>query len=51
VEEDPEHAENEQWEAVALTASGNAFVANERHQQEVEPQRRRDANAWRREAQ
>jgi hypothetical protein len=36
VEEDPQLAEYEQWEAVALAATVDSFVADERHNQEAE---------------
>jgi hypothetical protein len=53
VEEDPELTENEQWEAASLAATVDAFVAEERHQQEAERQekRQREANTWRLEVQ
>jgi hypothetical protein len=55
VEDDPELAENKQWEAAALAATIDVFVAEEQHQQEAERQRReaerhQEVNAWRLEA-
>jgi hypothetical protein len=50
VEEDPQLAEYEQWEAAALAAIVDAFVAEERLQ-EAERQRLQEANAWPREVQ